>query len=219
MIASMTDTVGTRPAAPRRYLQSHEREAQIVERAIELFALKGFAVSTRDIAAHCGVTQPLLYRYFPNKQALIDRIYREVYLSRWNPEWETLIRDRSRPIRDRLVAYFESYTEAITANEWVRIFMFGAMEEPQINQRYLSMLHDRILCPILEEVRADLGLPPPSPERQAIELEVVWALHSSFFYIGVRRWIYRLPVPADMPTVVDTRVRAFLAGMRAIAVA
>lgn len=203
---------------PRSYLPSHEREAQIVKRAIDLFALKGFAVSTRDVAAHCGVTQSLLYRYFPNKQALIERIYREVYLSRWNPEWETTIKDRSRPLKDRLIDYFEDYTRAITANEWVRIFMFGALEDPSINQRYLGMVTERILQPMLIEIRAALGLPPPSPAQMQIELEVVWGVHTSFFYLGVRRWIYRMPVPLDLHAVTTARVVAFLAGMQAILV-
>lgn len=211
-----TKTTSRRRTTSRSYMASHEREAQIVRRAIELFALRGFAVSTRDLASYCGFTQPLIYKYFPNKQALIDRIYQEVYLSRWNPEWETTIKDRSRPLKERLLAYFEDYGRAIAANEWVRIFMFGALEDPTINHRYLALLAERILHPIVVEIRADLGLPPPTKEEAAIEFEVVWGVHTSFFYLGVRRWIYKMPIPTDIPAVTEARITVLLSGMKAL---
>ena len=36
-----------------------------------------------------------LFRYFPTKEALIERVYREVYLNRWQPEWEVLLNDKT----------------------------------------------------------------------------------------------------------------------------
>ena len=44
--------------------------------AVELFAEKGFSATTRDIAEHLGIQQPLLYRYFSNKAELIERVYK-----------------------------------------------------------------------------------------------------------------------------------------------
>src|SRR5450830_1619911 len=73
-------------AAPKvvaRRLAPEEREQQILSKAIRYFAAHGFSASTRDLAREIGVTQPLLYRYFPNKQALVDRVFEEVYLARW----------------------------------------------------------------------------------------------------------------------------------------
>ena len=81
----------------------------ILRNAVAYFARDGFTASTRDLAQHPGITQSLLYRYFPNKQALIGRVYEEVTLSRWNPYWEDLIKDRSQPFPDRLQAYYLDY--------------------------------------------------------------------------------------------------------------
>ena len=76
------------PSAPRRRLAPEDREHQIVQAAIAFFARHGFDASTRDLAKELGVTQPLLYRYFPTKEALVDRVYEEVFVRRWNPEWD-----------------------------------------------------------------------------------------------------------------------------------
>src|SRR4051794_33863796 len=61
------------PAAPTRgRLPRAEREQQILESAHALFAERGYAAGTMDeAAAAVGVTKPLLYTYFGNK----DRLY------------------------------------------------------------------------------------------------------------------------------------------------
>ena len=45
----------------------------------------------------------------------------------WNPDWETVIADRSRPLRERLVEYYRDFSRTIFTYEWVRIFMFAGL--------------------------------------------------------------------------------------------
>jgi AcrR family transcriptional regulator len=61
------------PDAPARSrLPRAERERQMLETAHALFAERGYAAVTMDeVAAAVGVTKPLLYTYFGNK----DRLY------------------------------------------------------------------------------------------------------------------------------------------------
>lgn len=61
------------PAAPSRSrLPRAERERQMLATAHALFAERGYAAVTMDeVAAAVGVTKPLLYTYFGNK----DRLY------------------------------------------------------------------------------------------------------------------------------------------------
>jgi AcrR family transcriptional regulator len=55
----------------RSRLPRVERERQILETAHVLFAQRGFAAVTMDeVAARVGVTKPLLYAYFGNKDSL-----------------------------------------------------------------------------------------------------------------------------------------------------
>ena len=73
----------------RQRLSSDERRRNFIQQSIKLFAEEGFESSTRELARRLGVTQPLLYRYFPSKQDLVSAVYDEVYVRRWQPEWST----------------------------------------------------------------------------------------------------------------------------------
>jgi AcrR family transcriptional regulator len=86
----------TQEAEPkRRRLPSAERREEFILKAIDFFAEEGFESSTRGLARKLGVTQPLLYRYFPSKEDLISEVYDAVYVQRWQPEWGELLADRA----------------------------------------------------------------------------------------------------------------------------
>lgn len=58
-------------SAPRTRLPRAEREQQILDIAHARFAERGYgAVTMEDVAAAAGVTKPLLYNYFGNKERL-----------------------------------------------------------------------------------------------------------------------------------------------------
>src|SRR6188472_1166684 len=58
-------------AAPRTRLAREERMEQTLSVARGLFAERGYAAVTMDeVAAAVGVTKPLLYNYFGNKERL-----------------------------------------------------------------------------------------------------------------------------------------------------
>ncbi|MCW3038819.1 MAG: transcriptional regulator, TetR family [Solirubrobacterales bacterium] len=59
------------PVASPRRLPRAEREQQTLDVAQALFAARGYAAVTMDeVAAAVGVTKPLLYNYFGNKERL-----------------------------------------------------------------------------------------------------------------------------------------------------
>lgn len=189
----------------------------ILRNAVEYFAREGFSASTRDLAQHLGVTQSLLYRYFPNKQALMERVYEEVTLSRWNPYWEDLIKDRSQPLDQRLHAYYLDYARLVLRNDWVRILIFAGIESSGINNRLFKLLRERIFIPLVRECFVAYGAPAQAEQpadAMEIELELVWGLHASIFYIGMRRWIYDTTMPKDINATIDALVTSFLAGIR-----
>src|SRR6184192_2196429 len=56
-------------AAPR--LNSEERRAAIIKAVQSVFAEKGFdGTTTRELAEEAGVSEALLFKHFPNKEAL-----------------------------------------------------------------------------------------------------------------------------------------------------
>ncbi|WP_244896620.1 TetR/AcrR family transcriptional regulator [Paraburkholderia phenazinium] len=197
-----------------RRLAPEVRERQIVLKAVDHFATHGFSGSTRELARQLGVTQPLLYRYFPSKEALIDRVYEEVY--QWDTSWEKLIKDRSVPIQARMVRFYSSYAVVILRREWIRIFIFAGLTREGINSKYLARLRERVFLPVMAEIRSAYDLPAPTGARQReIDLELIWSLHASIFYLGVRKWIYGLPVTDDIEDHIARQVDAFLNGVPA----
>ncbi|WER47501.1 TetR/AcrR family transcriptional regulator [Cupriavidus sp. WKF15] len=194
-----------------RRLLPEEREQQIVEKAIEHFTRNGFGGSTRELARQIGVTQPLLYRYFESKDALIERVYNEVF--QWRADWERQISDRSMPLTERLYAFYLDYSSVILREEWIRLFIFAGLTHEGINKKYLSKLRSKVFLPVLAEVREEFGIPAPRDAAQTeAEIEMIWSLHAAIFYIGVRKWIYGLKVPADMEAVIRRQVDMFLHG-------
>jgi AcrR family transcriptional regulator len=63
--------------AARTRLNAGERREAIIDAALPLFACRGFAgVTTKQLAAACGVSEALLYRHFPSKESLWESLQR-----------------------------------------------------------------------------------------------------------------------------------------------
>ena len=204
------------PEPPRRRLAPAERERQIVEGAIAYFSEAGFSGQTRELSRRLGITQPLLYRYFPSKQALIERVYQTVFQGRWNPAWIPLLQDRSLPLRERLVAFYQQYAQATYRPEWIRIYMHAGLSEPTLNQRYIRLVRRELMPVVCAELRHDCGLPDANPSPGELEIEYVWSLHGGIFYQAVRRHVYRNRISVDFPTHVGFVVEGFLAGAKVV---
>ena len=187
----------------------------IVAAAIRFFADEGFEGQVRELASRIGVKHSVLFRHFASKEALIERVYEEVYLSRWRPEWERALRDRTRSLEDRLLAFYQAYTAAIFTYDWIRIFLFAGLKGVLINARYLDLIRDHVLVPICMELRRDAGLPDAEHHPiTAAELELVWGLHGKVFYLAIRAFVYRMPVPLDEAGLIRDAVQVFLKGIR-----
>ncbi len=199
--------------AHRRRLPRVERERLIVEEAVRFFAEVGLYGQTRALAERLGVTQPLLYRYFVDKEALIERVFDEVFLKRWRPEWESLLHDRSRRLVERLTDFYQAYCRTIFSPEWIRIFMFAGLKGERVNQHYFDIVFNNVLKPVCIEIRHDTA--SPTIEQIPLtdsEINLAWALHGSISYIALRKWIYKLPVPEDIDPLIAISVRAFFEG-------
>ena len=202
---------------PRKRMKREDRDREIAAAAVAFFAEVGFDGDTRELARRLGVTQSLIFRYFPNKAALIERVYQEVYVGRWNPYWETIIADRTVPLQDRLIRLYKDYSRVSLTYDWVRIFMFSGLKGEDINTRYLKFLKSRILEPIAIEIRAELGLPTPEELPLKIaEIELAWGINSRIFYLGQRKWIFNMPLEMDIDTIIEYTIITYLSGARTV---
>jgi len=198
---------------PRKRMERGAREAHIVEEAINFFAEHGLEGKTRDLADRIGITQPLLYRYFPSKDSLIERVYQEVFVSRWNSNWETLIADREQPLVARMIRFYREYANAIYDYNWVRIFVFSGLKGANINERYLALVRTKLLEPLCAEVRHEFDLPDPAQAPISDEeVELFWSLHGMFFYRAIRHFVYNQPMIENSTAAIENDVRTFLKG-------
>jgi AcrR family transcriptional regulator len=197
----------------RRRLHPEDREREIVDGAVAFFAEVGFDGGLRDLAKRLGITHQNLFRYFPTKEALIERVYQEVYLSRWQPEWETVLHDPAKSLERRLIDFYESYLPAIFRYDWVRIFVFAGLKGVGICQRYLDLIQKKVVEPLGIELRRAAGLAgEPNRPLSAEELEIAWGLHGELFYLAIRRWVYGMKSPDDLGPVIRASVVGFLEG-------
>ena len=101
------------PVAIRRRLLPLERERQIVDGAVRFFSEHGLDGQLRDLARGLGITHTLLYHYFPTKQALLERVYSDLFAGRWRPEWESLLDDRKLDAQTKLTRFYTEYGQHI----------------------------------------------------------------------------------------------------------
>lgn len=210
-----TDQVAKTLTAPNptRRLARGDRRRQILQAAVSYFAEMGFEGGTRELANRLGVTQPLIYQYFPSKEDLIREVYNEVYLSRWETEWEDLIRDRSIPLRDRLVIFYQRYTDVVFSTEWMRIYLFSGLRGIEINKWWMNFVETNIITRICEEIRNAYGLKGrDAVPIQTSEIELYWLLQGGIFYHGMRREIYKARVAIETLTFIELSVDSFLLG-------
>jgi AcrR family transcriptional regulator len=190
----------------------------IVRGAVAYFADVGFDGDLRELAKRLGIAHSLLFRYFPNKDALVERVYQEVFVSRWNPYWEMIIEDRSVPFRTRLLTFYKDYAKTILDREWIRIFMYAGLKGSNINERFLTMLRQRILEPLCRELRHDMKL--PTPEQVPIsdlEVELFVGNNSRIVYMAIRKWIYGMDLSLErVDKILETTLDIFLTGAKPV---
>ena len=113
-------------------------QANILRHALKLFAARGFeGVSVRAIASAAGVTLPLIYHYFPDKQAVYD----------------AAVHDAFAHMTERMVKAAQS---GLSGEERLRTFL-KALVELQSSGAAEVRLVDRELMEARPETMAKLG--------------------------------------------------------------
>jgi AcrR family transcriptional regulator len=207
--------VPQRQRLKQRRLSPDDRRKEFIAKATEFFSEEGFDGGTRALARRLGVTQPLLYRYFPSKDDLIKEVYRTVYLEPFDSRWEQLLSDRKRPLRERLKEFYDAYTKVIFTRKWMRIYLYSGLKGLDLNRSYVAIVRDKILSRIIRECRHEARMPLQN-KPSAAELEMAWVFHSGIFYYGVRKFIYEAPVLESKEQMISDAVDAFLAGFERV---
>lgn len=198
---------------PRRTrLSPADREREIVDGAIAFFAENGFGGQTRELAASLGISQPLIYRYFPTKEGLIDRVYDEVFGKDWKLDVAAL-KETGRPIEERLTQFYTRYADLILGEAYTRLLLFAALSRIDYHKRLFERIGSEIYPHVIDALRAHYDQPPLAERPPGEdEIEAVWGLHAAIFFVGIREHVFGLPVSGSSQTVA-LRVRLFLQGV------
>ena len=207
-------------APTRRRMNTADRKRQILDRAIQFFAKHGIDGQLRNLTKELGVTHTLLYHYFPTKEALIQEVYKEVFESRWKPEWEDLLDDKHLTPEEKFNAFYLDYTNTVLTYDFVRILIFSGLSDHSISDRFFGLLRSRLLPRLIRETRkyCDRSTRPKPAHR---ELEFLMGLHGGIFYIGMRRWIYGQAIyddssPNAEQDIIRDRISSYLLSAKSL---
>ena len=193
-------------------LSREAREQHILECAIEFFSERGFSGQTRELAKELGVSQPLLYRYFPSKQHLVDRVYQELFKSRWKGSWEAIIANKNLPLRERLIQFWINYNDTIFSRVWIRMFVYSGLNGGDYNRKALEELRKKIFSRIALEVRSEFGYPASRLDLVTDkEIEFIWEVHGMLFYYHQRQHVYGMKQMQTPEETVEMMVEVILA--------
>ncbi len=203
------------PAGMR--LDPEVRRQQILKAAISYFAEAGFGVQTRELSRRLGVSQPLLYRYFPSKQDLINAVFETVFMSQWKDEWIDELQDRNVSLRDRLLGFYLQYASATYRPEWIRIYMYAGLSDMDLNKNYLGLVRKKLLMVMCREFRQTFVTSSDDlPAISAREIELLWTLHGGMFYWAVRHNIFNMKSATPFETRTTDAIDIFLAGAKTL---
>jgi AcrR family transcriptional regulator len=198
-------------------LDPEVRRQQILDAAISYFAEAGFGVQTRELSRRLGISQPLLYRYFPSKQDLINAVFDAVFMSKWDEAWIAGLQDRSLPLRDRLLRFYLEYAGATYQPEWIRIYMYAGLSDLDINRTYLGLVRKKLLTVMCREFRHTfVAASDDLPAISAREIELLWTLHGGMFYWAVRHNIFNMKSATPFETRTTDAIDIFLAGAKTL---
>lgn len=204
--------ISDKPAAKR--LPRGERRRRLLQEAAAFFAEAGFEGTTRALAERLGVTQALLYRYFPSKQALVEATLAEIFGDRWDPAWDSLLADGAQPLEERLTTFYCAYHARSTALS-LRLFVRAGLDGQGLPGRHGARLTERIFAPVIAALRAEAGLPDLSEkEMMRGERELAMTLHGAVVFLGIRRHVYQMPMPKSVDDIIRLQVETFVAGAR-----
>jgi AcrR family transcriptional regulator len=220
LLAARQRQAAARPARkdgkrrPTTRLPAAERRAQILEKACEFFAEYGLTAQTRALAEACGVSQRLLYSAFPNKAELLNAVYEANIAGPFKAVWLAQLRDRAKPLEERLVDFYRDYYATILTRRWLRLFLYASLAEVEMAPTYIAAIIRTLLQTVVEEAAHDARVELPADV--ALVQELGWTLHGAVSHLAIRRHVYRDATQVAAERVIEMQVKSFLAGVRAV---
>jgi len=194
-------------------MNPQDRRRQILDMAAEFFAENGLAAQTRGLAAACGISQRLLYRYFPTKEALLDEVYRTAIAGPFKAMWFAELVDRRLSVEARLIRFYKDYFSTVFTSKWLRLFMHSSLADTGMAPTYTSSIILQLLETIVIEAAHEQSIPIIADKD--LQHEIGWTLHGALSHYAIRRHLYGFTQHATEDAVLAIHIAQFLGGLPA----
>lgn len=201
--------------APTRVSRAsaQERQVSIIAAAASLFAANGFkGTTTREIARTAGISEALLFKYFPTKRALYAAILAEkAPVSQLLASVEEAARKRDDARVFTLIAGYRIRRGADPT--LLRLLLFSALEGHELSDMFFRNQHrvfyDYLAGYIARRIR-------DGAFRRVDPLLVARAFMGMVIYHRLLHEIFLVPAHRSPEEAVAAYVSLFLDGLRAV---
>jgi TetR/AcrR family transcriptional regulator len=197
-------------------MQGTDRRQQLIETALDVFSRKGFdGATTKEIAVEAGVTEAIIFRHFPTKQAL----YTAVVQAKRDPAeieaWMTAVKSFTQ--RNDDAGLFREIAHALLGcyrddPRHERVMLYAALE----GQRQTLVEHRRFTLPIMKLLtdyvarrQREGALKPGPPEA------VIAAIAGMAAHFAMMTGLFGFESGVKDAEMVDAFVNILMDGVRA----
>ncbi len=189
---------------------SQERQAGLIAAAATLFAAKGFnGTTTKEIAKAAGVSEALVFKYFPTKRALYSAILAEkVTVSELLEAVEESAKKRDDRRVFTLIAGYRIRPDVDST--LLRLLLFSALEGHELSDMFFGKQH-RVFYDHLARyirLRVDEGIFRPVDPLLAARAFIGMVVHHRLLHE-----IFGVPMHRTHDETVSTYVDLFLNGL------
>ena len=178
---------------PHGRLEHERRRQQIIADSLRYFSIYGFNGGTRQLAKHLGVSQSLFYHYFKSKEDLIRSVNQHAMDERLKRNWTLISHRRDSTPQERIVAFYRKYLSEVANEEWTRFSILSALSNWDLHDRNFDSVRTHVFPWLVHELRGLAGPRRVLEELTDLELEVAWQMHTAFFYLCVREYVFKVP--------------------------
>jgi AcrR family transcriptional regulator len=198
----------------KKRMSAQGRREQILEGAWNLFAQKGFrGTTTREIAKRLGISEALMFKYFPTKAAL----YRAIIQKRMNGSEEMLFPKEAidskndRQVFKSILSYLLRKNTADPT--FMRLLLYSALEGHDLSKMFFenhAMDHTKLHARYIQRRIKENGFRKVDPlltARAFIGMAIHYVMSQEIY--GMKKLFH-----FSLPKVVDTLADLFLNGLK-----
>lgn len=129
-----------------------QSEIKITDAAMELFASKGFAATkTGEIVKKAGISQGLLYHYFPDKKDLYEKCLERCCEESGN--YVSRLLSNGATGSEKIISFTKGILSDIEKSDWIlhQFILFIRLSLEENNQELISK-YERLPVTLLEDV-------------------------------------------------------------------